>query len=115
MMEQGLVLGVVGLTTVAACLVGIKKLGLPVNGIGRALRRMLEGIGIVLIFLGANVAAGVIMVLITRALTGNFVSLYLVTDVTLLPLSLFQGLAFQWWWDRGGGSAVRPGGERGPE
>jgi len=35
--------------------------------------------------------------LLLRKLTGSFVSMYINTDVTLVLLSAFQALVFQWW------------------
>jgi hypothetical protein len=59
---------------------------------------MLEGVGMTLAFFAINLTAGVIIILAGRILLREFVSLYLASDLTLLVLSLFQGLAFQRWW-----------------
>jgi hypothetical protein len=98
-MEQIFIPVLVGVTSFAAYLAGTRGLGLSGRGIRTAVRKMLECLGMILVFLGLNVATGVIVILAARALTGGFVSLYLAADATLLGLSLIQGLAFQWWRD----------------
>ncbi len=90
------VLGLVGLTSVGAYLVGTRKLGLPANGIRLAAAGALECIGMTLVFFIVNVMAGVVIVLAARILTRQFVSLYF-ADETLLVLSLLQGLVFKYW------------------
>jgi hypothetical protein len=98
-MGQLLIPVLVGVTSVGAYLVGAKGLGLPQKCIHKAVRRMLDCLGITLIFLGVNLGAVVIVILAARALTGEFLSLYLATDETLLVLSLIQALIFQGWRD----------------
>lgn len=98
-MEQLFIPVLVGVTSVAAYLVGARGLGLSEGGIRRAVGKMLESLGMMLIFLGVNLAAAVIVILTARVLTREFVSLYLAADETLLALSLIQGLIFQWWRD----------------
>jgi hypothetical protein len=98
-MGQLLIPVLVGVTSVGAYLVGAKGLGLPQKCIHKAVRRMLDCLGITLIFLGINLGAAVIVILAARALTREFVSLYHAADVTLLVLSLFQALIFQGWQD----------------
>ncbi len=91
------VLGLVGVTSVAAYLIGARGLRLPRRGLGPAAGRTLECVGLTLLFFGANLAVGVAAVLAARAVTRGFVSLYLADDVVLLPLSLLQALLFAWW------------------
>lgn len=98
-MEEVFILALVGVTSLGAYLIGAKGLKLPGHGIRRAIGKMLECIGITLVFLLVNVGLGMVMILATRVLTGGFVSMYRAADGTLLVLSLFQGLVFQWWRD----------------
>jgi hypothetical protein len=98
-MQQVFVLALVGLTSLGAYLVGAKGLKLPGSGIRKAISKMLECLGVTFVFLGVNIAVGVIVILAARVVTGEFVSIYLASDGTLLVLSLIQGLAFQWWRD----------------
>lgn len=58
----------------------------------------LEYIGAAFVFLCLNLVLGVAIVLALRWLTPWFVSLYQVTDVVLVLLSVLQGVVFQTWW-----------------
>ena len=98
-MEQVFILALVGSTSVGAYLVGAKGLGLSGTGIRRAVSKMLECLGMTLVFLAINITVAVVAILAARVLTRGFVSLYSAADETLLVLSLIQGLAFQWWRD----------------
>ena len=108
-MGQLLIPVLVGVTSVAAYLVGAKGFGWSHGCILKAVRRMLECLGITLIFLGVNLGAAVIVILATRALTREFVSLYLAADGTLLVLSLIQALIFQGWHDLSGRRSLAHG------
>jgi hypothetical protein len=96
-MEQSFVLVLVGLTSVGAYLVGAKWLGLSRAGLRKAIGRTLECAGMTLGFFVVNVVAGMVVILVARVLTREFVSLYYANDVSLLVLSFFQGLTFLWW------------------
>lgn len=104
-MEQVFVLALAGVTTGGAYLVGTKGLKLSGLAMQKAVGKMFESLGMVLIFLGINVGVGVIVILAARVLTRGFVSMYLAADATVLVLSLIQGLTFQWWREL---SASRP-------
>ena len=95
-MEHFLVV-VVGLTSVGACVIGRSWLSLSWNNLRLALNVLLESVGVGLVFLAVNLAAGIVMILVGRLLLREFVTIYLVSDSTLLVLSLLQGLVFQWW------------------
>jgi hypothetical protein len=41
---------------------------------------------------------GMIIVAVVHALTGRFVSHYILSDMGLLSLSLLQGMVFVWWY-----------------
>jgi hypothetical protein len=51
----------------------------------------------VVVFLVGNLAAGVALILGLRALTGRFISMYWLNDVSVLALSLVQALVLQCW------------------
>ena len=106
-MEHFLVV-VVGLTSVGACVIGRSWLSLSWNNLRLALNVLLESVGVGLVFLAVNLAAGIVMILVGRLLLREFVTIYLVSDSTLLVLSLLQGLVFQWWL-RGSGLPTRRG------
>jgi len=84
-------------TSAALYFAGTRRMGLPWPALGRAVSRALELVGLTLGLAALNLALGVLVVLVIRWLTGSFVSLYLNTDSTLLPLSALQAAVFQWW------------------
>src|SRR5262245_50143842 len=86
-------------TSLVAYLFGGRRLGLRAKHLRAAGPRVLEGLGVAVIFFAANLAIAIVGVLATRALTGWFVSAYLFNDVTIGILSLVQGLTFHWWWE----------------
>ena len=96
-MEATFIAALAGLTSIGAYYFGARALGLSSASLGAAIGKMLETVGIVMIFLAANLATAVVVVLVVRGLTGKFVSAYVSDDVVWLGLSLIQGLAFQWW------------------
>jgi hypothetical protein len=76
-------------------------LGLPRAGLLTAAARMLEAIGLLMLFLALNLGLGGLAILAWRGLSGRFVSLYILNDATLGVLSLVQALIFHWWWQAG--------------
>jgi hypothetical protein len=111
-MEHLFVPVLVALTSLGTVLLGARALGLSQRGLRAAVGKMLECVGLTLVFFLGNLAAGMAVVLLGRLLTRGFVSLYLASDVTLLVLSLLQGVTFQWWRERqasyGGAGAEGP-------
>lgn len=97
MMESLLVLFLVALSSAAACVLGIRVLGLRAAALSQALGTALDCLGTAALFLAANVALAVGTVLLLRAVGVGFVSVYRTADVTLLGLSLLQGLVFEAW------------------
>lgn len=100
-MEQTFVLALAGLTSIGAYLVAVAGFGLRASGLRAAMAKMLECVGMMLGFLLVNLTIGVIAILAVRILTRGFVSLYLANDITLLVISVLQGLAFHWWRESG--------------
>jgi len=97
-METLPILLFIALTSVGAYRLGVKRLGLRGSGIQAAIGKVLEGLGLTLVFLLVNVAIGATVILAVRALTPSFLSLYLAApDDSLLVLSLLQALTFQAW------------------
>lgn len=86
-------------TSLASYVLGVKVLGLPASGIRRAIGRMLDSVGLALLFMLANLATGIAAIAVTQVGTGHFVSPYIIADQAeaLLVLSFLQGIAFQWW------------------
>lgn len=98
-MEQVFILALVSVTSLGAYLIGAVGLKFPRRGMRKAIGKMLECLGISLIFLVVNIGLGVLTILAARVLTGAFVSMYRAADGTFLVLSLIQGLVFLWWRD----------------
>jgi len=92
--ETAFILAVVGLTSLGAA-------RLARRGARRSLRsaaaRTLETIGLAVVFLFLNVVVGFCLALIARKVAGDFVSLYLNDDATIVALSALQALVVQWW------------------
>lgn len=95
-MESLFLLGLVGLTSLAAYLAGTHWLALSKRALGAVAGRLLEWAGLTLVFFAVNFGIGIIGILGLRTLTGVFVPLF-VNDAVVLVLSLLQALAFQEW------------------
>ena len=89
---------VVLLTSALAFTLGVIWFGLPGSSLRNAGLKALETVGAAAMFFGANLAAGMIVIATMHALTGWFVSHYILGDVSLLGLSLLQGMVFAWWY-----------------
>ncbi len=89
------------LTCLGGYLVGRKRHGLSPRGLGNALAAALETIGLGALFLAANVALVVLPLLVLRAWSDRFVSVYAIDGVTLGAVSLLQALVYRWWRERG--------------
>ena len=72
--------------------------------LGEALLSAVEVIGATTLFFAANLVIGGVLVLAVRRMTPFYLSLYEVTDVALLLVSLVQSLVFEGW-----RRAARPG------
>lgn len=68
------------------------------RGLADAGRRVLELVGISTLFLVANLALGVAILLAIRVLSSSFfVSIYVLNDLSIVALSFLQGAAFFCW------------------
>jgi hypothetical protein len=106
-MERYFVLVLVGVTSVAAYLAGTAVLGCSPARVRHAFGKMLECIGIAIVFFAVNVAVGVAITLASRTIFHRFMSMYLSNDISLLVLSLLQGLLFLFWHDSAGEGQMR--------
>src|SRR3990172_201812 len=88
---------IVALTSLGAYLAATRFAGLRRADLRGAVMEMLECLGLVVLFFLANFAVGTALILGLRALTGRFVSVYVVDDATLAVLSLLQALVFHRW------------------
>ena len=101
-LETLVVPALVAVTSVAVWLMGTRRLGLPRAGLLPAGARMLEAVGLLLVFLALNLGLGATVILAWRGITGRFVSLYILNDATLGGFALVQALLVHWWWLGGG-------------
>ena len=62
---------------------------------------LVEGAGLATVFLALNLVIGFTIVRILAAVTDQFISVYVLEDVTLVLLSAIQGFAFYFWLERG--------------
>jgi hypothetical protein len=96
-MDHTFILITTGLTSVGAYIIGVKWLRLSRYGLWLALGKTCEAVGLTLVFFLLNLTVGASVVFAGRFLMGTFVSLYRLSDVALIALSLLQALAFQAW------------------
>ena len=92
-MSDALLLGVALLTSILAILVFRKRAR---GGLVTAVAVVLETAGATALFFAANLAVGVTFVLLARRVW-FYTTLYDVTDVSLLILSLFQAITVTAW------------------
>ena len=90
-----LLVGVIGLTSLSAYLVAVKRLGLSTAGLRSAALRMLGCVGTALIFAIINFGVAAAVIFGVRALTIGFLSVYFLDDVAWWVFSVLQGLL--WW------------------
>ena len=88
---------IVALTSLGAYLAATRFAGLRRADLRGAVMETLECLGLVVVFFLANFAVGTALILGLRALTGRFISVYIVNDATLAVLSLLQALVFHRW------------------
>ena len=88
-------------TSLTAFVVGKNIALLEKASLRLAIDVVLECIGAGFVFLAVNIFAGMAFVLILRAVTSGFLSLYAVIHTSVIILSLLQGVIFQLWWRLG--------------
>jgi hypothetical protein len=88
---------VVSLTSIAAYFLGTRGLRLERHKLGRAGTEALEVLGLSMVFLVTNLAAGVCLILGARVLSGRFLSVYWINDSTLGLMSFLQAIVFHCW------------------
>jgi hypothetical protein len=106
LIEQTTVAALVAITSLAAYALGTGTLHLERRRLIAASLFTLQIVGMSTLFLLANVALGLMAVLVVRGATGAFVSVYVLNDYTLCALSALQGACFECW------RAGRPGPSR---
>lgn len=96
-MDQVFLLLLVGTTSAAALLIGIRGLRLPRARLAVGFRCALELLGTAVLFFVVNLVVGLTVILAVRMFTRQFLSAYLLNDVGLMVLSLVQGIVFECW------------------
>lgn len=96
-MRVFLIVGFVAITSMGGYLYGRNVVRFPRRELIEAWEATLECVWFGLVFFAFNVLVGFVWVLVLRATIGHFVSLYVLTDMTLPIFSLFQGIIFQLW------------------
>jgi hypothetical protein len=96
-MTEAVVVVLTGVTTGVALGIGTRGLRLRPGDLATAAGKLLECLGLVLVFFTANAALGLVAILGVRSLTGAFVSTYAMSDVALVGISFIQGLLFFCW------------------
>jgi hypothetical protein len=91
------------LTSVAAYAIAVRLWKWPGGGLGPAVRRLLEVIGLAAVFFAVNLTIGVLVVLLVRDAFGGFISAYVLNDQALVVLSALQGMLWSFW--RAGGES----------
>lgn len=95
-MSSALHLLLAATTSLVAFLIG-RGAGAGHRGLARAVLLALELVGTAALFLAGNLLLGVALVLAIRSFSPVFVSIYVLDDVALIALSLFQGVVFFCW------------------
>jgi hypothetical protein len=90
-------ISIVALTSLGAYVVATQRLGLRRDTLPAAIGETLECVGLATIFLAGNLAVGVTLVFGIRVLSGRFISVYGLSDITVVVLSLLQGVFLQSW------------------
>src|SRR5688572_26105408 len=86
----------VALTSLILYTLGRRR-GWSTAALAGAVGRMLECLGLAVVLMVLNVATAALVILVARVVAGHFFSLYLATDLTLVPLSVAQAVLVQWW------------------
>ena len=88
---------IVVLTSAGAFAIALRGIGLRGAALPGAIRQALECLGLAVLLLLGNLALGLVLVLGLRAVTGRFVSVYILNDATLPIISLVQALLLHCW------------------
>jgi hypothetical protein len=84
------------LLTSTFALIVMKRLRRPgAPSISESLRAFFEWVGAFTVFLTANVALGVLIILVIRAFTAHFVALYDLENLLLIAWSAVQAFVFR--------------------
>lgn len=96
-MDQVFLLLLTATTSLGAVVLGVRALGLSRGKLKMAGHCALELVGASVVFFVLNLVVGLPVILAVRALTSQFLSVYLLNDLMLVALSTLQGLVFCCW------------------
>jgi hypothetical protein len=96
-MDQVFLLLLTATTSLGAVVLGVRALGLSRGSLKAAGHCALELVGASVVFFVVNLVVGLPVILAVRALTSQFLSVYLLDDLMLVALSTLQGLVFCCW------------------
>lgn len=85
------------LTSAMGYLYGRGVLRLSHRELSKAWGAALDCVWLSMVFFALNLSLGVVGIFVSRVASGIFISLYDVVDVTVLLVSLLQGVVFQVW------------------
>ncbi|HZS33533.1 MAG TPA: hypothetical protein VFC42_09160 [Methylomirabilota bacterium] len=102
-MDSALLIGLIALvTTLGAIVLGARADARGRGRLAAAARRTAHAMGMAAIFLAANVVVGLVAVAVLPGLLSRFVSRYPLGDVSLVGVSLLQGVMVAAWREAGG-------------
>lgn len=91
---------IVALTSLGGVLLATRRISLRRAALRGALAEALDYVGLAVLFLVSNLVVGTLLIIAYRALSGRFVSVYLLNDITVAFLSLLQALVLHCWRQR---------------
>ena len=97
-MQPLVLIAIVVVSTLAALVATVRSGFVPRDGWRPAAWTALGLIGVSAVFLVLNLSIGIAAILLVRFFTPLFVSIYVLNDMTLVGLSLLQGLVFGVWY-----------------
>ena len=85
------------LTSVGAYVIAIRFMRLTRAHLMAAMLEALDYLGLAVLFLFTNLVVGTALIFGLRAMSGQFVSVYILSDTSLAMLSCLQALVFHCW------------------
>ena len=85
------------LTSVGAYAIAVRSVRLSGASLAAAVLEALDYLGLAVLFLFGNLAVGITLIFGLRAMSGRFVSVYILNDVALALLSCLQALVVHCW------------------
>jgi hypothetical protein len=90
-------------TSLTAIVIASRRRTADKTSLVRAAAETLECIGTGAVFLAANIVFAMALLLLVRAITPWFITVYFLDDPLFVAASFLQGVAFKFWWRSGSG------------